>query len=391
MSSSSTNTKVVWDASASQGLAVNAVCITFGVLMTIVIALRFYTRVHVIRSVGHDDLLMCAAFVLAWIVIGVTMQAVKLGVGTHYWVIVAKGADVVAAYWRALWFVALAYNAAMMVIKISVLALYQRLGDRGLKRLSFGMMGIVACSGIANMLTVVFQCKPLDAAWDIRIKEKKCINLNGFYLAVAVTNILTDLMTYTLPIPLVVKLQLPKKQKIVLGIMLCLGLFACLTSMARIITVPKLLVTKDPSWTIATPTYWAIIECCVGIITASIPSLKPLAKRYIPRILGEPSGRASGNRGEHGTSEAESGDETLRKHRAHRGHSGITSRATLRSAASLNSDSDMEKEQEMVGIGHAELRTVVEQDLEAGRQTLLNVPEGKIMAITEIVTHFEER
>ena len=76
------------------------------------------------------------------------------------------------------------------------------------------------------MLACIFQCSPVRAAHDITIpaEAKKCININAFYLANAAVNILTDFLTYTLPLRLVTRLQLPRQHKIGLAVMLCLGL-----------------------------------------------------------------------------------------------------------------------------------------------------------------------
>ena len=38
--------------------------------------------------------------------------------------------------------------------------------------------------------------------------------------------------------------------------------------------------------------YWSVIETNIGILATSIPSFKALAKRYIPRILGESYGNS---------------------------------------------------------------------------------------------------
>lgn len=98
-----------------------------------------------------------------------------------------------------------------------------RLGDPWLRRLAMIMLLVVSMQALANCCAAAFQCSPIRAAWDLSIKEKTCINTNAFYLANAALNIFTDLLTYTLPIRLVFDLQLPQKQKIILGIMLGLG------------------------------------------------------------------------------------------------------------------------------------------------------------------------
>lgn len=51
--------------------------------------------------------------------------------------------------------------------------------------------------------------------------------------------------------------------------------------------VPSMLVSKDPTWAIGPPMYWSVIETNIGILAASIPSFKPIARRYLPRIIGE--------------------------------------------------------------------------------------------------------
>lgn len=115
------------------------------------------------------------------------------------------------------------YLAALGFVKTSVCWFYTRLGDKVLTRMSFIMLGTVTCQALANVLTAAFQCRPVAKAW-ITSLEGTCININVFYLANAALNILTDLLTYTLPVRVILKLQMPRKQKIVLVFILCLGL-----------------------------------------------------------------------------------------------------------------------------------------------------------------------
>lgn len=61
---------------------------------------------------------------------------------------------------------------------------------------------------------------------------------------------------------------------------------ACISSIVRITFVPRMLVDSDATWVIAPAMYWSVIEINVGILAASIPSFKPIASRYAPRLLG---------------------------------------------------------------------------------------------------------
>lgn len=50
-----------------------------------------------------------------------------------------------------------------------------------------------------------------------------------------------------------------------------------------------MLKSTDPTLVIAKPYYWSIIEINVGVLAASLPSFKPLVKRFLPRLLGDSS------------------------------------------------------------------------------------------------------
>jgi len=115
------------------------------------------------------------------------------------------------------WLSSVFYNACLGFIKISVLALYMRLGDPRLRRRAIFMAAVVGCQASANVLTCLFQCTPVKAAWDLTITNGRCVNIDAFYLANAA-------FTYILPVDLVRHLQMPTKQKFGLALMLGLGL-----------------------------------------------------------------------------------------------------------------------------------------------------------------------
>lgn len=99
-----------------------------------------------------------------------------------------------------------------------------RLGDDTLRRMSVVMMGVIACQGFAFVLTCIFQCTPVRGAWEpTMVPGPKCVNINAFYLSNAALNIATDLITYALPVRMILNLQTPVKQKIAVGVMFSLG------------------------------------------------------------------------------------------------------------------------------------------------------------------------
>lgn len=115
------------------------------------------------------------------------------------------------------------YLATLGFVKTSVLCFYTRLGDRNLTRMSWVMIAVIAAQAGSFVLVAAFQCQTISKAWTAT-GPGTCVDINVFYLANAALNILTDLLTYTLPIRVIFKLQMPRKQKIALVFILCLGL-----------------------------------------------------------------------------------------------------------------------------------------------------------------------
>lgn len=59
--------------------------------------------------------------------------------------------------------------------------------------------------------------------WDVTVTGGSCINRPGLYIATAVANIVSDLVLFVLPIPMVIGLQIPLKQKIGLSLIFAVG------------------------------------------------------------------------------------------------------------------------------------------------------------------------
>ncbi|KAH8756343.1 integral membrane protein [Diaporthe sp. PMI_573] len=369
----------------SQGRTVTTVSVVFGVITIITISLRLFARIHITRSFGVDDGLIIVAALLAWAFIIATILAVNHGLGSHMEEVMLRGTDNLIAYSQIVWLSSIFYNACLGFVKTSVLALYARLGDRELRRLAFVIIGVVACQAGANVIVCIFQCTPVQAAYDLNITKKTCVNINAFYLANAAVNISTDFLTYTLPIKMISKLQMPKRQKIGLGVMMCLGFFACLSSIIRITYIPQMLAPDaDATWVISGAMYWSAIETNVAILAASIPSFKALAKRYAPALLG------SSNRGGRGLST----NKLSRFHMMDKSRSG----REVDIHASADGDRDGDRKDGSTsrarGGGQGQAGSPYNPEDNSSEEAIYMKrqppPEGKIGVRTDIATFYEE-
>jgi hypothetical protein len=125
----------------------------------------------------------------------------------------------------------------------------------------------------AIFFSLLFACKPIAASWNpLLLGTAVCINRGAIYIAQAVIGIVTDVLLLGLPIPTVLKLQMPNKQKIGLvgifgiGSMYVPVSYPCghlltdhstiITSIVRLIILLPSLTTTDQTWVIGEGSLW---------------------------------------------------------------------------------------------------------------------------------------
>ncbi|KAF7114931.1 hypothetical protein CNMCM5793_000701 [Aspergillus hiratsukae] len=347
-------------ASDSQGPVVVGIAIAFAVVTFVVICLRMFARVVVLQSVGVDDYLILCACIFSWAFIAVTIVSVQKGLGSH---LVDVDKNNLVSYAFVVWLSSMFYLSCLGFIKTSVCWFYTRIGDKTLTRMSLIMMGVVGTQAAVFVMVAAFQCRPIPKAWNSSLPGH-CVEINIFYLSNAALNILTDLLTYTLPIKVIFKLQMPVKQKFALVLILCLGLFACISSIIRITYIPTMLTSADFTYAISGAMYWSVIETNVGILAASIPSFKAIASRFLPRLIGEySSGRKYGSSKLTGSKQTRSGF------------------SRFKDSVTLNSLRAKDAEDMATQIGTGYGRNSSEERIV--------VPNGKIWTTTQIETNVE--
>jgi hypothetical protein len=78
---------------------------------------------------------------------------------------------------QAIYVCAIFYNTTLGFIKLSVLSLYHRIlrgvQSQLIRNVVWSVFLLVAANTIANVLVSVFQCWPIEAAWNILIPPEK--------------------------------------------------------------------------------------------------------------------------------------------------------------------------------------------------------------------------
>lgn len=94
--------------------------------------------------------------------------------------------------------------------------------------------GILTAWWLAVLLVTIFQCQPVEKAFDPYMTTGYCIDSIRFYKAMIIPNIITDIIIFCLPVYEVRKLHLPRGQRVGLASVFLLGAFAIIASAIRL-------------------------------------------------------------------------------------------------------------------------------------------------------------
>ncbi len=117
------------------------------------------------------------------------------------------------------------YSLTITSVKISLLLLYRRIFNTRLFKMQSLIVGITCIVWLLIEIPMnIFQCTPFTAAFQpAYLFTDHCIDLQAFYWGVTVTNLGLDVAILCLPMQVVWKLKLPRRQRITLLAIFLLG------------------------------------------------------------------------------------------------------------------------------------------------------------------------
>lgn len=133
---------------------------------------------------------------------------------------------VLSVIWQLIFFAQVIGCLMVSFNKLSVLSLYLTITrNQKFRAAVYTLMGIVVGFTLAYIFVQLFDCHPVEAQWDITklaMNPQSCLDSDvSPILVLSIVNILVDVAVVALPIPIILPLQLSKKEKIS-----CLFLFA---------------------------------------------------------------------------------------------------------------------------------------------------------------------
>lgn len=115
------------------------------------------------------------------------------------------------------------YIIAIAMAKSSVLLFYRRIFPNPRFHIILRIVGgFIICYSIVQLLVFIFQCRPVQGAWDPFVKAE-CVQINDLFVVMSAFDVLTGVTTLCLPIPLIWQLQVSKRNRIQLMSIFILG------------------------------------------------------------------------------------------------------------------------------------------------------------------------
>ncbi|AEO63928.1 uncharacterized protein THITE_123400 [Thermothielavioides terrestris NRRL 8126] len=270
--------------------------IFFPAVSLVLVGLRVYDRATT-KTFGIDDGFIVAATILAVAEAVFSYAMVKLQyLGLHVWQLPTTPYDPTASL-VVNYIVVMLYNPELGLVKSSVLFFLLRLGghQRFLRRLIHALNWSNIALLIAVLFASIFTCVPINKYWTPSLPGH-CNNESLQYLITSGLTVLTDVLVLAIPVKIVVGLQIAKKLKVILICLLCSGIIVTVFSILRMRALYRLYYPPaDPG---PDPTYdisfvYSTIECNLAIITATIPPLHGLMRKWFPRFFRGASGNSS--------------------------------------------------------------------------------------------------
>ncbi|KAK2791300.1 hypothetical protein FQN52_004977 [Onygenales sp. PD_12] len=186
------------------------------------------------------------------------------------------------------------YFATMNTTKVSILFFYLRIFPAPHFRvITYVVMAITVGYGIALIFAVIFQCSPVDMAWnhwDGEHTNVKCSNINLIGWVSSAINIVLDVVIIVLPTRELFRLALSTKKKIHILLMFSVGFFVTIVSIIRLKSFLQFGNSRNPTWDHVPLGYWSTIEAHTSIVCACMPAIRALLRKVSPTLFSDRTG-----------------------------------------------------------------------------------------------------
>ncbi|ROV94600.1 hypothetical protein VPNG_09203 [Cytospora leucostoma] len=227
---------------------------------------------NIYAACGGDDYTILVALLFTTAFVGMCVFITTEGMGKHA---ILMNPEYAISLPKGMFASEVIYVPALMTTKISILLLYRRIfPSHKFRMVLWCVGGFILAFAITGTFLQIFQCIPIEAIWYTDL-ARRCVNISADYIAMGTINIVTDVVVLCLPMPQLWRLQMSRTRKAQLMGMFLLGGFVCVVSIIRL-TYLSNVGLSDATWNDAFTALWSVVETCIAIVCACLPTLRPL-------------------------------------------------------------------------------------------------------------------
>ncbi|PWY88110.1 hypothetical protein BO94DRAFT_575139 [Aspergillus sclerotioniger CBS 115572] len=245
-----------------------------------------------VRNVSWDDAAMLFALMLGLASSVLITLAILHGYGKHVKDIEPSDRSVAMKLYTIFQCVSiLSTGTGRVAFVLYLLPIFQQ--QYLTRHLLWFILALQTVTNYVSPVTILAQCKDIHVLWDPTVMTQ-CwdpkISIAYSYVQCSI-NTATDLYLATFPVYTFLRLNIKRRTKGILIILMSLGLVAMVASIMRALYLPSLSKIGDRTAATNRLTIWALLECYLVIITASIPCIRSLVVDSVRHIIS--SGRST--------------------------------------------------------------------------------------------------
>ncbi|KAK2058249.1 hypothetical protein LY76DRAFT_616619 [Colletotrichum caudatum] len=258
--------KVIW-----------GVNLTAFILVGLAVPLRVIVRCTVTRNFFSDDVLVIVAAIFTFGICSLLPVAIDFGLGQHSSDIEsAVSVDDTKNLLQLLFIANTLYPCAIAFARLSVVCSFLRLtAERNARWVLFATAALIGAFALASVFAVIFQCKPISAAWDTTVSSASCYPFLDFLQASTAINIAIDALLCIMPLAYFWRMQISLREKILLTVLFAFAGLSCVAATVKLIYL-QLLSQADAPYNWTSWVLCSIAECTIGIVCSSVPPIIPL-------------------------------------------------------------------------------------------------------------------
>lgn len=168
------------------------------------------------------------------------------------------------------------WSVTMVKISVALLLISLKQYSRPWRIFLYLTIGVLTSSLVLVTLMQFAACSIIASYWDPRLRAKAVCwpveAISGVVITFSAVHVAADVIYTFMPLTFIVRLNQPLYQRIIIGVLMSLGLFASIAAIFR--TLGSITRTQDYLRRNAETTMLAVIESGLGIIAATLPTLK---------------------------------------------------------------------------------------------------------------------